>query len=190
MKKKVKITFNSPVILIFVLLCFIATLLGTISDGQITQMLFMTYHSKLANPLTYVRFFTHILGHANWEHFVGNASLLLLIGPLLEEKYGSKNILKSILLTAFVTGIVNYIIFLNQGLCGASGVVFAFIIMSSFTSFNNGEIPITFILVAIFFVGQQVYNGIMLNDNISYMAHIIGGIVGALFGFRLNKKEM
>ena len=52
MKKKIKITFNSPVILVFVMLCFIATLLGVISNGKITQEIFMTYHSKLTNPLT------------------------------------------------------------------------------------------------------------------------------------------
>ena len=56
MKKKIKITFNSPVILVFVMLCFIATLLGVISNGKITQEIFMTYHSKLTNPLTYLRF--------------------------------------------------------------------------------------------------------------------------------------
>ena len=67
MKKKIKITFNSPVILVFVMLCFIATLLGVISNGKITQEIFMTYHSKLTNPLTYLRFITHVLGHASWE---------------------------------------------------------------------------------------------------------------------------
>ncbi len=188
MKKKIKITFNSPVILVFVMLCFIATLLGVISNGKITQEIFMTYHSKLTNPLTYLRFITHVLGHASWEHFIGNASFLLLLGPILEEKYGSMIMLKSIILTAVATGIVNYIFFQNQGLCGASGVVFAFIIMASFASFGNGEIPITFILVAIIFIGQQVYNGLTINDNVSYMAHIIGGGIGSVIGFKFSRK--
>lgn len=188
MKEKIKITFNSPVILVFVMLCFIATLLGVISNGKITQEIFMTYHSKLTNPLTYLRFITHVLGHASWEHFIGNAYFLLLLGPILEEKYGSMIMLKSIILTAVATGIVNYIFFQNQGLCGASGVVFAFIIMASFTSFGNGEIPITFILVAIIFIGQQVYNGLTINNNVSYMAHIIGGGIGSVIGFKFSRK--
>ena len=96
--------------------------------------------------------------------------------------------LKSIILTAVATGIVNYIFFQNQGLCGASGVVFAFIIMASFASFGNGEIPITFILVAIIFIGQQVYNGLTINDNVSYMAHIIGGGIGSVIGFKFSRK--
>ena len=74
-------------------------------------------------------------------------------------------------------------------MCGASGVVFAFIILASFTGFKEGEIPLTFILVAVIFIGQQVYEGIAVQDNISNMAHIIGGIIGAVLGYLLNKKS-
>lgn len=187
--KKLKITFNAPITLGFVIICFIATLLGVISNGTITQTLFMTYHSSLTNPMTYLRFITHIFGHSGWSHFIGNASYLLLLGPMLEEKYGSKVLLEIMGITAVVTGLVNYIFFWNVGLCGASGVVFAFIILASFTGFKEGEIPLTFILVAIIFIGQQVYEGIAVQDNISNMAHIVGGIVGAIVGYLLNKKQ-
>lgn len=186
--KKLKITFNAPITLGFVIICFIATLLGVISNGTITQTLFMTYHSSLTNPMTYLRFITHIFGHSGWSHFIGNASYLLLLGPMLEEKYGSKVLLEIMGITAVVTGLVNYIFFWNVGLCGASGVVFAFIILASFTGFKEEEIPLKFILVAIIFIGQQVYEGIAVQDNISNMAHIVGGIVGAIVGYLLNKK--
>lgn len=119
MHRKLKITFNAPVTLDFVLICFIATLLGSISGGKITQKVFMTYHSSLTNPMTYFRFITHIFGHSGWEHFIGNASYLLLLGPMLEEKYGSKEWVEVIGMTAVVTGLMNYIFFWNTGLCGA-----------------------------------------------------------------------
>lgn len=189
MHKKLKITFNAPITLGFVMICFIATLLGVISNGRITQTLFMTYHSSLTNPMTYMRFITHIFGHSGWSHFIGNASYLLLLGPMLEEKYGSKVLLEAMCITAVVTGLVNYIFFWNVGLCGASGVVFAFIILASFTGFKEGEIPLTFILVAVIFIGQQVYEGIAVQDNISNMAHIVGGIVGSVTGYWLNRQK-
>ena len=189
MKKKFKITFNAPVTLVMVALCFIATLFGVITLGKSTQLVFMTYHSSLTNPMTYVRFFTHIFGHADWSHFIGNASYLLLLGPMLEEKHGAKELLEVIGITAVVTGILNYILFWNVALCGASGVVFAFIVLASFTGFKEGEIPLIFILVVIVFIGQQIYEGIMIQDNISNMAHIAGGIVGAIVGYGLNKKK-
>ena len=187
--KKTKISINSPIILGFVGICFIATLLGFISGGKITRAVFMTYHSSLLSPMTYLRFFTHIFGHSGWGHFIGNASYLLLLGPMLEEKYGPKMLVQIICITALVTGIINYIFFWNVGLCGASGVVFAFIMLASFTGFKSGEIPLTFILVAVIFIGQQVVEGLTVNDNISNLGHILGGMVGAFTGYLLNRKN-
>jgi GlpG protein len=186
--KKFKITFNSPVVLGFIFISLAVLLLGFATLGVSNEVLFMTYHSSLTNPLTYIRFFTHVLGHSGWDHYIGNASFILLLGPMLEEKYGSKRIMQVILITAFVTGVVNYFLFPNVALCGASGVVFAFILLTSFTSFRNGEIPLTFILVAVVFLGQQVYEGVVLTDDISNMSHVIGGIIGAVVGFKLNRK--
>jgi GlpG protein len=172
----------------FVGICFIATLLNYITNGASNEMLFMTYHSALSSPMTYLRFFTHVFGHANWEHFIGNMSYILLLGPMLEEKYSSRALLEIIAITAVITGLVNYIFFWNVALCGASGVVFAFMLLSSFTSFKEGEIPLTFILVALFFIGQQVFQGLFVVDNVSNISHIVGGIIGAIIGYGLNVK--
>ena len=188
--KKLKITFNSPVVLGFIFVSLAVLLLGFVTMGKSNELLFMTYHSALTNPLTYLRLFTHVLGHAGWEHYIGNASYILLLGPMIEEKYGSKRILQVILVTALVTGVINYILFPSVALCGASGVVFAFILLTSFTSFKQGEIPLTFILVAIIFLGQQVYDGVFLQDNISNFSHVLGGIIGSVVGYRLNRRAM
>lgn len=184
-----KITFNTLVILSFVAVCFAALVLNYMTKGWSNQLVFMTYHSSLTEPMTYVRFFTHVFGHADWEHFIGNMSYILLLGPMLEEKYGSGKILQIIGITALVTGLINYLFFWNVALCGASGVCFAFILLSSFTSFREGEIPLTVILVAAIYLGQQIYEGIAVRDQISNMAHIFGGIVGGITGFSLNKKS-
>lgn len=114
---------------------------------------------------------------------------ILLLGPMLEEKHGPMKIIEVIAVTALVAGVINYVFFWNTALCGASGVVFAFILMVSFTSFREGEIPITFILVAVIYLGQQIYDGVVLDDNISNMAHVVGGIVGGILGFSLNKRS-
>lgn len=189
MKRKIKITFNAPVILGFAAICFIATLLNYLTNGKSNQMIFMTYHSSLMSPLTYIHLFTHVFGHDGWQYFIGNMAYILLLGPMLEEKHGPMKIIEVIAVTALVTGVINYVFFWNTALCGASGVVFAFILMASFTSFREGEIPITFILVAAIYLGQQVYDGIVLDDNISNMAHVVGGIVGGILGFSLNKRS-
>ena len=107
---------------------------------------------------------------------------------MLEEKYKSTKIFEIILITAFITGLINYLFFWNIALCGASGIVFAFILLTSFTGFKNGEIPMTFILVTIIFIGQQIFDGLTVKDNISNISHIVGGMVGAFAGYNLNKK--
>lgn len=189
MRTKLKVTFNAPVVLTFVAICVLASGLNYLTNGVTNAMIFVTYHSPLNVPMTYVRFFTHVMGHANWEHLIGNMSYILLLGPMLEEKYGSKVLIEVILVTALVTGLINYIFFVNVALCGASGIVFAFILLSSFTGFRDGEIPLTFILVAIFYIGQQVVQGLMVEDNISNMSHIIGGLIGGILGYVLNKRD-
>ncbi|MEZ3503241.1 MAG: rhomboid family intramembrane serine protease [Lachnospiraceae bacterium] len=188
--RKVRVSFNSPVILGFTILCFVSLALNYITHGMTNNMLFSVYRSSLLSPLTYIRFFGHIAGHAGWEHFIGNIMLILVVGPLLEEKYGSLNILFVILSTALFTGIVNYVFFPRMQLLGASGVVFALILLSSFTSITDGEIPLTFILVAVIYVGEQVYQGIFVQDNVSNLTHIIGAFVGSGLGYVMNKNKM
>ena len=186
-KRRIKISINAPVTLGFVFACFIVTLVGVLTNGQSTEKFFMTYHSSFKEPLTYVRFFTHVLGHSGWSHFIGNASYLLLLGPLLEERYRGRTLVWIFVITALVTALINYFLFPTVALCGASGIVFAFFFLASLTGFREGEIPMTSILVAVIFIGQQVYEGIILKDNISNMAHVVGGIIGTFVGYKLNR---
>jgi len=188
--KKIKISFNSPVIVGFTIACFAVLILDGITGKASTNAFFSVYRSSLVNPLTYIRFFGHILGHAGWEHFIGNIMFILVVGPLLEEKYGSANLLFVILATALVTGVIHFIFFPHTRLLGASGVVFALILLSSFTSIEEGKIPLTFILVASVYIGGQVYDGIFVRDNVANLTHIVGGIVGAGLGFVMNKNKM
>lgn len=188
--KKIRISFNSPVILTFTIFCFITLGVDSLTHGRSNDLLFSVYRSSLTSVFTYIRFFGHVLGHAGIEHLMGNIMLILVVGPLLEEKYGSSNILFVILATALTTGIVNFILFPQIQLLGASGIAFALILLSSFTSIKEGEIPLTFILVAVLYLGEQVYNGFFVKDNISNLTHILGGMVGALLGYVMNRYKM
>ena len=188
-KKGPKIKFNSPVILCFVFLCFLETLAGILTNNQITVKYFMSHRSSLTSIFTYFRMFSHVIGHQGMSHFCNNALYLLLLGPMLEEKYKSKQIILVIVFTAAASAIVNAIFFPNVWICGASGVVFAFIIMSSLTGYKNGEIPLTFLLIAVIYIGQQVVQGLTIVDDVSNVSHIIGGIVGMILGHVFNKKK-
>lgn len=188
-KRRWKFSFNSPVILWFSIICLVALLLGYVTNNVSTNLVFSVYRSSLTSPLTFIRFIGHIFGHVDIEHFLGNITLLLVVGPMLEEKYGSSNITIVVLVTAIITGVVNFIFFPHIQLLGASGVVFAFILLSSFVSFKEGTIPVTFVLVAIIYIGGQFYNGIFVRDDVSNLTHILGGGVGAGLGYIMAKNK-
>lgn len=176
------ISYNAPVILTFSLLCAAALAADYITVGKANTLLFSVYRSPLTDPLTYIRFFTHVLGHADMEHFYSNICLLLVIGPMIEEKYGSRNLLLAIAVTAFSSGAVQYIFFPQSALLGASGIVFMLIMLSSLAGFSGG-IPVTMLLVAALYFGQQVYDIIFVHDNVANFMHIVGGLCGTAFGY-------
>lgn len=182
-----KISFNSPLILGFTFVSFVIVVLGVVTGGLTTSLFFSTSKAALFNPLKWLTMITYIFGHADFSHWFGNFLLILIIGPSLEEKYGSFKLFCLIIITAFVTGLINNIFF-STGLVGASGIVFMMILLASFTNFKNGTIPLTFILVAVIYLGQEVV-ACFADDNISQFAHILGGLIGSGFGFSLNRKK-
>ena len=105
-----------------------------------------------------------------------------------KEKYGSRNLLMTILVTALVTGLVQFIFFPQTALLGASGVVFMMIVLSSFTEMKKGGIPITLILVVVFYLGGELVDGLKNTDSISQLTHIVGGACGMSFGFTLRSR--
>lgn len=186
-KLKDRIQFNSPVVIGFALLSFVSLILGYITDMSSTKLLFCTYSSPLSDPLTYIRAFGHVLGHANLQHYINNMMYILLLGPILEEKYGSKRLLIMIMLTAVISSVIINLFF-NGAVLGASGIVFMFIILSSMVKVDEGKIPLTFIIVAVLYIGQEVVNGLFISDNVSQLGHIIGGVCGGVFG-KLSEKR-
>lgn len=189
MKALKRIQYNSPVVLSFAGASLLVLLLGYITKGWTTSHLFCVYRSSMLDPLTYVRAFGHVLGHAGYAHFAGNILLILVIGPGLEEKFGSRALLSAILFTALISGLVQVILFPHSALLGASGIVFMMIVMSSVGSFDEGRIPLTLILVVLLYLGGEVIDGIFNTDNISQLTHIVGGVCGAVMGYVLSKKK-
>lgn len=184
-----KIQFNSPVILTFSLISLASLILGALSGGWSTATMFSVYRASLLDPLTYVRFFGHVFGHANVEHFFNNMLLLLVVGPPLEKSYGSKTIAGGILLTALVSGLLQFAFFPHSALLGASGVVFMLIMLSSLSGAKSGSIPVTLILVATMYLGREVYSIFFIRDNVANLMHIVGGVCGIGMGFWLSGEK-
>lgn len=188
-----KIRYNSPVVLTFSLICiavFVLDLIFSIGSngetGPITQKFFMLRgYFDYTNPLDYLRLLSYTMGHSNQAHIMGNMSIFLLIAPIMEEKYGSRNVLIMMFSTALVTAFFQLLLF-NSGLLGASGIVFMFIVLVSFADARKGTIPLTFILVVLFYVGTEILHSLQ-NNQVSEYAHIAGGVMGAIFGMTFKE---
>lgn len=138
-----------------------------------------------SDPLCWIRPFSYVLGHAGSAHLFGNVSFLLLLGPALEERYGTRQLFVLSLVTTLVTALI-FILFFRQAILGASGIVFTFITLSSFTKVRKNHIPLSFVLVLILFLGKELMDSFN-KDQISQTAHLIGGIIGSFFGLRRSK---
>lgn len=175
---KLRITYNAPVVLTFAIAAVAVFILTNVVDSA--RLWFVAW-PKLYDTRAYVGLFSHILGHANWQHLIGNFMLILLLGPILEERHGSMQLAIMILLTALITGLAN-LAFSNGALLGASGIVFMMILLASMANVRGGEIPLTFIAVAVIYMGGEIVRAFR-EDQISQMAHLVGGLAGAAFGF-------
>ena len=184
-----KLSYNAPVSLTFAILALIALILGSVTNGWTTYHLFSVYRCSLADPLAWFRFIGHVLGHSGYAHYIGNMVLILVLGPNLEDRFGSWTVLWAILFTALISGIVQFVFFPGSALLGASGIVFMMILLSSFGGVRNGVIPITLILVAVCYLGGELWDAIFKDDNVPQLPHIVGGLCGTFLGFALSGRK-
>ncbi len=188
---KLRISYNAPVVLTFALAA-VAVFIITHEDISPNTRLWFVAWPEFRDERSYIGLVSHILGHAGWTHLLGNFMLILLIGPILEERFGSGQLLVMILITALVTGIINVAVS-SDALLGASGIVFMMILLASTANIREGEIPLTFIAVAVIYLGGEIVRAVSEDDQVSQMAHLIGGATGAVFGFlsaRRGKKSV
>lgn len=184
---KLTLNYNAPFSLTFALISLIVLIIDQISAGRANDLLFSAYRFSPASPLGYIRLITYVLGHANVWHYISNITLLLVLGPALEERYGSLNVLLMTVVTALITSLIHIAFFPYYAILGASGIVYMMILLSSIGSFKGDGIPLTLIFVFIVYIGGEIYNAIAVPDNVSQLAHIVGGICGSVIGLFYNK---
>jgi membrane associated rhomboid family serine protease len=182
-----QLKYYAPVVLTFALLASVVLVLDPFTGGSLMSWFTVYPELQPSSPIWYLRLFSHVVGHGDWDHLISNFTLILLVGPILEEKYGSRDLLIMMLFTALVTGLLQ-VFFFNTALLGASGIVFMLILLSSFANARGG-IPLTFVLVVLLFLGREVFNA-FAEDNVSQTAHIIGGVLGGIFGFVYEGRQL
>lgn len=189
--KNLRITYNAPVTLTFALVSALILLIDSLFlNNNLIPAIFTapsnsTFHFN--QPLDYLRLILHIFGHCDWNHLISNMSFILLLGPMLEERYGSGILSLMMVVTALVTGVLNAC-FSTLPMVGSSDIAFMMILLASFTSLSKNEIPLSFILILVLYIGREIV-GHQQKDNIAIFAHIAGGLCGSLFAFLATPKQ-
>lgn len=186
-----KLSYNSPIVLNFSFACALVSIINFVTRTDGFNGLLDAWCSLGGSfyPLAinqYFNLFLYPLNHADFNHLIGNLSLILLLGPILEEKYGIR-LFHVMLLTTITTAVLNIVLF-SSGIIGASGIVFSFIILSSITNRKEKSIPLTFVIIFLLYVGKEVFASFE-NDQVSQFGHIMGGIVGAVYGLSSKSKS-
>jgi membrane associated rhomboid family serine protease len=180
-----QLRYNAPVTFSFALICVLVMLL----DQYVFPGFVGAYLSapgadfNAGQPAHYFAILLYVFGHESWTHLWNNFLFLLLLGPILEEKYTPKPLLLMMFTTTIVTGIFN-ILMKQPPLVGASSLVFMMIMLVSFARTKAGDVPVSFILIFILFLLAELTRSAQnSNPAVSNLAHIIGGVCGTIFGF-------
>ncbi len=178
-----RITFNAPFTLTFTLIAVVVLAISL--SSQVTFDVLTLHGNFVANAWqSYFGMILYPFSHASVQHLAGNFGIILLLGPILERKFGWQKLGGMCATTTVLIALV-HIIISDDDLIGASGLVFMFIVLASLIDSKGKEIPLTFILVAVLFLGQEII-GVFRHDNISQMAHISGGVMGIVFRYFLK----
>jgi len=174
-------SFNATVTLTFFFICLFLLIIDKIFKGKVQEFLSVR-RGNIFNPMTYIRFITCSFVHSNWTHFSSNFIYILLLGPMLEVKYGMINLIYMMLITTITSSLV-HIIVSKKAAIGASDITFMMIILSSIVNIQSGKIPITLVLIILFYVVGEIIDTISKKDKISHLSHVVGAICGVVFGY-------
>jgi len=173
--------YNSKVILTFFFICLLFRVLDKIFH---VNKIMSAKRGHILNPFTYIRFITRIFVHRDWVHFSNNFFYILLLGPMIEEKYGSLNLIYMILITAFASSLIQVILERSESV-GCSDIVYMMIVLCSFVSITTGKIPITFVIIFFKFIADEIILTFhhKKNDNVGHISHVMGAICGFIFAY-------
>ena len=199
----IKVAYDAPVTLTFVIICAIIFLLNMLmakggkSLGLENYLASPTTQTGVmpfipSAPVSYVRLLFYIFGSgAAGNAVAGGASLLftnliliMLLGPAMEERYGSAIIGIMIFVSALFSGVLNAC-FCQTSLVGAVPVVSMMIFLNAFMSFSKKKFPLSFAAVMVLFVLLQIFSGA---GAVQIIICIAGGLCGSLFAFLTSPK--
>lgn len=137
-----------------------------------------------SNPISYLRLFFYAFGAESYSVLLCNMIFILLLGPAMEERYGTVVIAIMMFVSALFSGVLNAC-FCKLPLIGSSSIIFMMIFLNSFLSLSKKKVPVSFVIAFILFVlrGADLSSG-----GIQIIINVAGGLCGSLFAFLTSPK--
>lgn len=193
-KINLKISYDAPVTLTFSLLCIVLYLIDTLfCKGFLSE-------NVLASPTTgegalpfvfsqfasYPRLILYIFGSESISLLLADLIFILLLGPSMEERYGSVVVGIMIAVSALFSGVLNAC-FCKNSIHGAAPIVFMMIFLNAFMTFTKRKLPISFVCVMGMYIAYEwiPHGGSGIIEVVISMA---GGLCGSLFAFLTSPK--
>ncbi|MGN0728108.1 rhomboid family intramembrane serine protease [Treponema sp.] len=200
-KNSLRAVFDSPVILVFTAVSAAFFIFDAFSSINISGLLFECHGAKsdpafnFKSAADYARMIFYPLGFSGRPQFFMSMAFLLLLGPLLEERYGSLMLSLMLFITSLVGGVLTACLS-PFSIMGAGGIVFMLVILSVLQSFIKKQVPFSWIFVFILFISFELTAvpasenfPDFLNKSVPVFIQLASGICGSLFGFFVCPKK-
>jgi membrane associated rhomboid family serine protease len=157
----------------------VAVILGGLTGGRTTAAVFSVYRSAASRShdvcaLVHPR----VPSMRNYQHFIGNIALVLVLGPIVERSTARYKYSAMILITALVAGAAHMLISSNTALMGDHASCSCSSSRPRSTGAGPRKCRSPSCWVAILYLGGELVDGVFVQDNISQISHIIGGLCG------------
>ena len=203
-----KVNLDSPVAIFFTGICILCFILDYfILKGKLTASLTSSPTNALGalpfeikNPLSYLRIFFYAFGFESPAALITNLIFIMLLGPAIEERYGSIVIGIMMGVSVIFSGVLNSC-FCSTSLKGCSSIIFMLIFLNSFMSITKKKIPLSFIFVIVLYIikelleksfqltaAEQTQTVEKSFEIIRILICIAGGLCGSLLAFLTSPK--
>lgn len=129
----------------------------------------------------YLKLFIYVFGATDKLILFTNLLFIILLGPQMEEQYGSVMIGIMMFISAIFAGVLNAC-FCKEPMLGADPIIFMLIILDVLLCCKKKTINCTTFLLVIIFICVQVFRN-SSNGAVGNIIVIAGGLCGSLFAF-------
>ena len=193
-KKKIKIKFSydSPVALSFAIITVLVYLLNTlVLKGKIDSFFYAPtaasgeFAFNFKEAASYLRLVLYQFGYFDLYFLFRDLIIILLLGQILEERYGSVIMGLMMFFSSLFSGVLNAC-FCTGKIYGAASIVIMMVFLNTLTSISKKNVSIlsvatiALVVCSEFFTKSHGFLGVIVS--------VAGGLCGSLFAFLASPK--